>query len=149
VRVRYGRLIDVTERFRLDKSNLAVRRSELDFTVGTDQTYIQAGYLKLNRNIDSSIEDLRDGEELRLAGRVLFARYWSIFGATIVDLTDKSEDPTSLANGYQPIRSRLGIQYEDNCLQLGVSWKRDYGQFGTLRTGSTFAIHLALKGLSR
>src|SRR5206468_5939353 len=33
IRVRYGRLIDVTERFRLDKSNLAVRRSELDFTV--------------------------------------------------------------------------------------------------------------------
>jgi LPS-assembly protein len=149
VRVRYGRLIDVTERFRLDKSNLAVRRSELDFTVGTDQTYIQAGYLKLNRNIDPSIEDLRDREELRIAGRVLFARYWSIFGATVVDLTNKIEDPLSLADGYQPIRSRLGIQYEDNCLQLGVTWKRDYEQIGAFRKGSTFAIHLALKGLSR
>jgi LPS-assembly protein len=149
VRVRYGRLIDVTERFRLDKSNLAVRRSELDFTVGTDQTYIQAGYLKLNRNIDPAIEDLRDREELRIAGRVLFARYWSIFGATVVDLTNKQEDPLSLADGYQPIRSRLGIQYEDNCLQLGVTWKRDYEQIGAFRKGSTFAIHLALKGLSR
>jgi LPS-assembly protein len=148
-RVRYGRLIDVTERFRLDKSNLAVRRSELDFTVGTDQTYIQAGYLKLNRNIDPAIEDLRDREELRIAGRVLFARYWSIFGATVVDLTNKSEDSLSVADGYQPIRSRLGIEYEDNCLQLGVTWKRDYEQIGAFRKGSTFAIHLALKGLSR
>ena len=39
-RIRYGRLIDLTHRFRLDKSNFALRRSELDLTVGTDQTYV-------------------------------------------------------------------------------------------------------------
>ena len=47
-----------------------------------------------------TIEDLRDKEELRLAGRVLFRRYWSVFGATVLDLTDKSEDPLSLADGF-------------------------------------------------
>jgi len=148
-RIRYGRLIDLTHRFRLDKNNFSVRRSELDLTVGTDQTYVQVGYLRLDRNIDPNIEDLRDKEELRLAGRVLFNRYWSIFGATVLDLTDKGEDPLSIADGFTPVRHRLGFLYEDDCLELGLTWRRDYERVGTFRKGSTFALHLSLKGLGR
>ena len=147
--IRYGRFIDITHRYRLDKDNLAVRRNEIDLTLGTTQTYAQIGYLRLDRNIDPTIEDLRDKEELRVAARVLFRRYWSVFGAAVVDLTDKSEDPSSLSDGWEPMRSRLGIQYEDDCLTLGLTWRRDYQRIGTFRKGSTFAIHLAFKGVSR
>ena len=148
-RIRYGRLLEITHRYRVDKSNFAVRRNEVDLTIGTQQTYAQVGYLRLNRNIDPSVEDLRDKEELRLAGRVLFQRYWSIFGATVIDLTDKREDPLSLADGWQPVRHRLGIQYEDDCLEVGLTWRRDYEQIGAFRKGSTFSLHLAFKGLNR
>jgi LPS-assembly protein len=147
--VRYGRLLELTHRFRIDKDNFAVRRNEVDLTVGTTQTYAQVGYLKLNRNVDPTIEDLRDVEELRFAARVLFSRYWSVFGATVVDLTDKNEDPLSLADGWEPVRQRLGIQYEDDCLQVGLTWKRDYERIGSFRAGTTFGIHLALKGIGR
>ncbi len=148
-RIRYGRFVDITHRYRVDKSNFAVRRNEVDLTVGSEQTYVQIGYLRLNRNIDPTIEDLRDKEELRLAGRVLFARYWSIFGATVLDLTDAREDPLSLSDGFEPVRSRLGISYEDDCLQLGLSWRRDYQLLGTFQKGSTISLQLALKGLGR
>ena len=148
-RVRYGRFIDLTHRYRIDKDTLAVRRNEIDLTLGSTQTYAQIGYLRLNRNIDPAIEDLRDREELRFAARILIHRYWSIFGATVVDLTDRSDDPTSLADGWQWVRNRLGIQYEDNCLQIGLTWRRDYERIGTFRKGSTFALHLAFKGVSR
>jgi LPS-assembly protein len=147
--IRYGRFIDLTHRFRIDKDNFAVRRNEIDLTIGTTQTYAQVGYLKLNRNIDPTIEDLRDVEEVRLAGRILFSRYWSIFGATVIDLTDKNEDPLSLADGWQPVRQRLGIQYEDDCLEVGLTWKRDYERIGTFRAGNTFGLHLAFKGIGR
>ena len=148
-RIRFGRLIDITHRYRLDKDNFAFRRNELDLTVGTEQTYAQVGYLRLNRDIDPTIEDLRDREELRFAGRVKFARYWSVFGATVVDLTGKDEDPLSLADGWAPVRNRLGISYEDDCLELGLTWRRDYEHIGAFRKGSTFGFHLALKGLGR
>jgi LPS-assembly protein len=148
-RIRYGRLLEITHRYRIDKSNFAVRRNEVDLTIGTQQTYAQVGYLRLNRNIDPGVEDLRDKEELRLAGRILFHRYWSIFGATVIDLTDKREDPLSLADGWQPVRHRLGIQYEDECIEVGVTWRRDYEQIGAFRKGSTFSLHLAFKGLNR
>jgi LPS-assembly protein len=142
-------LIELTHRYRIDKNDFAVRRNEVDLTVGTTQTYAQIGYLKLDRNIDPTIEDLRDKEELRVAGRIKFARYWAIFGASVIDLTDKSEDPLSLADGWQPVRNRLGISYEDECLEVGLTWRRDYERIGAFRKGSTFAIHLALKGISR
>jgi LPS-assembly protein len=148
-RIRYGRLLEITHRYRIDKTNFAVRRNEVDLTIGTQQTYAQVGYLRLNRNIDPTVEDLRDKEELRFAGRVLFHRYWSIFGATVIDLTDKREDPLSLADGWQPVRHRLGIQYEDDCLEVGVTWRRDYEQIGAFRKGNTFSLHLAFKGLNR
>ncbi|MEO7410881.1 MAG: LPS assembly protein LptD [Sphingomicrobium sp.] len=148
-RVRFGRFVDLTHRFRIDKDNLAPRRNELDLTVGTDQTYVQLGYLRLNRDITSTVEDLRDKEELRLAARVKFARYWSVFGATVLDLTDKNEDPLVLADGYEPVRHRLGVTYEDECLELGLSWKRDYERIGEFRKGSTFSLRVALKGLGR
>ena len=148
-RVRYGRFIDVTHRFRLDKDNLAFRRNELDLTVGSEQTYVQIGYLRLNRDIDEAVEDLRDKEELRAAARIKFARHWSVFGATVLDLTGKGEDPLALSDGFDPVRQRLGIDYEDDCIALGVSWRRDYERFGGFSEGSTFSFRISLKGLGR
>ena len=148
-RVRYATFIDLTHRYRLDKDEFAVRRNEIDLTIGSRETYAQIGYVRLNRNIAETVEDLRDKEELRLAGRVKFARYWSIFGATVLDLTDRDEDPLSDADGFEPVRNRLGIAYEDDCLELGVTWRRDYERLGEFRAGSTFALRIALKGLGR
>jgi LPS-assembly protein len=148
-RLRYGRFVDVTHRYRVDKDNLAVRRNEVDLTLGTNQSYIQVGYLRLDRNISSDIEDLRDKEEVRLAGRVKFLHYWSVFAATVFDLTSSREDPLTDADGFQPVRLRMGVNYEDDCLDLGVSWKRDYERIGDFRKGSTLSFTISLKGLGR
>lgn len=147
--VRYKDFLSLTARYRLDKDTLAIRRNEIDATIGSRQTYALIGYLRLNRDIDPTIEDLRDREEIRLGGRVQISRFWSAFGSTIVDLTDKQEDPLSLANGFQPIRHRLGIAYSDDCLELGVTWRRDYQNTGDARKGNTFLLRVAFKNLGR
>ncbi|MCU6452636.1 LPS assembly protein LptD [Sphingomonas sp. A2-49] len=141
--------VSITHRYRLDKDGFAVRRNEVDATIGSRSTYILAGYLRLNRNIFPRIEDLQDREEARVAGRVQFARFWSVFGSAVVDLTDRSEDPLSLANGFDPIRHRLGVQYEDDCLRLGATWRRDYQDTGDARSGNSFLLTLALTNLGR
>jgi LPS-assembly protein len=86
---------------------------------------------------------------LRVAGRVKFLQYWSIFAATVLDLTSSREDPVSDASGFQPVRLRVGVNYEDDCLDLGVSWKRDYERIGDFRKGSTLSFTISLKGLGR
>jgi LPS-assembly protein len=147
--VRFREFVSLTHRYRLDKDNLAIRRNELDATIGTDRTYALIGYLRLNRDIGPELEDLQDREEIRLGGRIQFARFWSVFGSTIIDLTDREEDPLSISDGYEPVRHRLGIAYEDDCLELGVTWRRDYEDTGDARRGNSFLLRLAFKNLGR
>lgn len=146
--VRFRDFVSLTHRYRLDKGSLAIRRNEVDATIGSRATYLLVGYLRLNRDIDE-LEDLQDREEIRLGGRVQFARFWSAFASGIVDLTDRSDDVFSLSDGFDPIRHRLGIQYEDDCLTLGATWRRDYRTTGDVRSGSSVLLTLALKNLGR
>jgi len=142
-------LVSITHRYRLDKDGLAVRRNEFDATVGSRETYILVGYLRLNRNIFPAIEDLQDREEARVGGRIQFKRFWSAFGSGVVDLTDRSEDPLSRADGFNPVRTRVGVQYEDDCIRLGLTWRRDYQTNGDARAGNSFLLTLALTNLGR
>ena len=147
--VRVGRNIAFTHRFRLDKDNLAVRRNEIDAVVGGRRTYASIGYLRLDRNVDPSIEDLRDREEIRLGGRVQIAGHWSLFGSTVIDLTSAEEDPISLTDGFSPVRHRIGILYNDDCIELGITWRRDYETTFDVRRGNTFLFRVALLNLGR
>ncbi|MEQ1509340.1 MAG: LPS assembly protein LptD [Sphingopyxis sp.] len=139
--------IRLTHRFRLDKDNFTVRRNEFDATIGSTGTYAILGYLRLNRDIVSLGEDLPDREEARVGGRIQIARFWSIFGSAIVDLTDRAEDPTSIADGFTAIRHRLGFAYEDECLTIGLTWRHDYQDTGDARSGNTFLLRLAFRNL--
>ncbi|MGV3769987.1 MAG: LPS assembly protein LptD, partial [Sphingobium phenoxybenzoativorans] len=145
--VRYKDFIALTHRYRVDKDNLAVRRNEIDATVGTKKTYVLAGYLRLNRNASSDIEDLRDREEIRLGGRLQVTRFISVFGSTVINLTGQKEDPLTSADGYEPVRHRLGVAYQDDCLELGVTWRRDYQATGDARRGNSFLLRLAFRNL--
>lgn len=144
-----GRFVDVTHRYRVDKDSFTIRRNEIDLTLGGRQTYVTVGYLRLDRDIPQTFEDLRDREEVRIGGRARFLRYWSVFGSALVDLTDGEEDPVTDADGYEPVRHRLGFAYEDDCFEFGVTWRRDYERVGDARRGNSFLFRLAFRNLGR
>jgi LPS-assembly protein len=145
--VRYRNFIKVVHRFRIDKDSLAVRRNEFDAVLGNNRSYLELGYIKLNRGIASEIEDLQDREEVRAAGRIAFANYWSLFGSAVVNLTDRSEDPVYGSDGFQPLRTRLGAAYEDDCMQISLTWRRDYEATGDARKGNSFQLRFSLKNI--
>jgi LPS-assembly protein len=147
--VKFRDIVSASYRFRLDKDNLTPRRQEFDATIGSRSTYATIGYLRLNRNIGSALEDLRDREEIRLGGRVQISKFVSVFGSAVVDLTDRAEDPMSSADGYQPLRHRLGIAYTDECLDIGITWRRDYEDTGDARAGNSYLLRLVFRGLGR
>jgi LPS-assembly protein len=142
---RWRDYVSIIHRYRLDKDNLAIRRNEINAMVGSRETYVTVGYLKLNRDI--MLEDLGDREEIRLGARWKFGRYWSIYGSTIVDLTSRHEDPLTLADGFEPIRHRVGMAYEDECFEFGITWRRDYVTTGDARRANTYLFRIALKNL--
>ena len=145
--VRYRNFLKFTHRYRVDKDNFAVRRNEIDATIGSEETYLEVGYLRLNRDIDLTFEDLQDREELRAAGRVAFARYWSVFGSAVVNLTNRNEDPSFSSDGFKTLRTRLGIAYADDCLEFGFTWRRDYVVVADAQQGDSFRLYFSLRNL--
>lgn len=145
--LKVGRLVEFTHRFRLDSSNFAVRRNEVDITIGGRRTYVSAAYIRLNRNV--ILEDLEDRQELRVSGRLALARYWTLFGSAIVDLTTRGDNPLSQSNGYRPVRHRVGIEYEDECFRFGLGWRRDYLGDRDFLPGNSFQISIAFKTLGK
>lgn len=144
--IRFRNLVSFTHRFRLDKDSAAVRRNEIDATIGSRRTYLEFGYLRLNRDI-ATVEDLRDREELRAAGRVAIGPRWSVFGSGVFNLTDREEDPVFQSDGFQPIRTRLGVAYADDCIEFGATWRRDFIDAGDARRGNAFQVFFALRNL--
>ncbi|MGL4543060.1 MAG: LPS-assembly protein LptD, partial [Polymorphobacter sp.] len=143
--LQFGRLLEVTQSLRFDAKSFAARTNEVDIAIGNSQTYATVAYAKFNRNI--AIEDLADREELRVGGRVAFAKYWSVFASTILDLTSTAEDPTTTNDGFSPVRHRLGIAYEDECFRIGFSWRHDYTFDRDYQPGNTYLFTVALKNL--
>ena len=49
--------------------------------------------------------------------------------------------------GYQPLRHRVGVSYADDCLEFGLTWRRDYRTTGDAKQGNTFLLRLAFRNL--
>ena len=144
--IRLRDFLNLTHRFRLDKDKLAVRRNEIDAAIGSRRTYVEVGYLRLNRDIQT-VEDLRDREELRAAARTAIGRRWSVFGSGVFNLTDAAEDPVFQPDGFEPIRTRLGVAYQDDCIEFGATWRRDFITAGDAARGNTFQLFFGLRNL--
>ena len=114
-RIRYGRFIDITHRFRVDKDNLDLRRDDSTSPSAATRPMRRSAIFASTATSTRRRGPARQGRAA-VAGRIKFQRYWSIFGATVIDLTDKSEDPLSLSDGWEPVRHRLGFLYEDECI---------------------------------
>lgn len=147
VTLRAGRFGSLTQRVRLDKDDLTVRRSELDLSFGTDSTFATVGYLRFNR--DSALEDLVDQEELRFGTQVALFRYWSAFASMIIDLTSTGEDPATVNDGFQPIRHRVGVMYQDECFDFRFTWRRNYVDNLNAPRGNSFSVSFRLTNLGR
>ncbi len=145
--LKFGNLVELTHRFRVDAHDFAVRRNEIDLTIGGRRSWLALGYVRLNRNV--TLEDLEDRQELRASARLAFARYWSVYGVGIFDLTTKADNPLTTGDGFTPIRHRLGVQYEDECFRFGITWRRDYVGDRDFRPGNNFMLTLAFKTLGR
>lgn len=145
--LRFRDIVQLTERFQLDKDTLQLRRNEFDATVGDHRTYVEVGYIALNRGIPLTYEDLQDSKELRVSARAAVAHYWSVFGSAIVNLTTRQDDPVNGSNGFELIRHRLGVAYTDGCLDLSLTWRRDYVSSGDAVRGNSFGLTLSLRNV--
>ena len=60
-----------------------------------------------------------------------------------------SSNRHSTSDGFDPVRHRLGVAYEDDCLKLGLTWRHVYQSTGDARSGNGFLLSLSFKNLGR
>ena len=146
--VRYRDFLKLTHRFRLDKDSLAVRRNEVDATVGSDRTYVEVGYLQLNRDIDFRLRGLAGSRgNARWPARVAFARYWSVFGSAVVNLTDRNEDPTLDCRRVRAAAHPAGHRLCGRLPRIRLDLAARLHPAGDAQSGSSFRIYFNLRNL--
>lgn len=128
-------LIAIAHRFRLDKHSLAIRRNEIDATVGTDRHRITVGYFQLNR--DRQAEGLEDREEIRVTGEFRIKGNWTFFGNVTQDLT----------NGRTGVAHGAGLLYRDECLEVSLAWRKSFTEDRDIVSGSSINFRISLKHL--
>lgn len=127
--------LQLYERFRFDKDTLGLRRHELGVDAGPRDYRVNLTYVQLSREL---IDDaLAPREELSLAARAKVAQFWSVRAATRHDLTSTGG----------AIKSAAGVFYEDECLDLGVDFVRDYTRDRDVEPSTSFSVRVRLKTL--
>lgn len=128
-------LIELSHRFRLDKDNLAIRRNEIDASVGNSDYRVTIGYFQLNRNRED--EGLEDREEVRATGEFKLQRHWRLFGDITQDLT----------GGRRGVAHGVGLLYRDECLEFSLAWHRSFTEDRDIVPGSSIRFRIRLKHL--
>ena len=147
VQLRYKDFFTITERFRLDHNTFVSRRNEIDATIGSERTYFEVGYARVNDLLAATLNDLPESNELRGSARVAFAKYWSLFGSGVFDLSQSNLIANTGNKPFQPLRTRIGVAYQSDCFAVDVTWRKDYVTIGDAVAGSSFLIHFSLRNI--
>lgn len=130
----WSEYVEYFHRVRLDKDTLAVRRNEVNLVVGPRAVKFNLGFLETdNKSVDPLNPDRR---EIKAAAEVRFAEGWSANGRFIRNLLD---DKSIIAEG--------GLFYQDDCIELGASIRRNFTTDRDLTPSTRIIIRLVLKHL--
>ncbi len=126
--------INIVNRFRFDRRDLSLDRNELQ---------LSWQYWRLNGGItytrlaeEATDESLIEREEVSLVAGVDVTRNWRLFGSYRRDL-----------EANRNIRSDIGVQYEDECTLLQVTFRRDFTEDRDVSADSTVFFTIRLKNL--
>jgi LPS-assembly protein len=129
-----GRYVYALYRFRLDKDNLAARRSEMSAAVGPELFRLGVNYLFVKQG-DPSNPAIGDREELYVAASSKIDQNWSVSASHRQDLSP----------GGGRIRTALGFTYEDECFVFGIDVADDKTEDRDFKSGVSVLLRFNLK----
>jgi LPS-assembly protein len=127
-------LLDVGYRFRLDKTSLAFRRSDLSLAFGPPRLRFEVQYLRLSDELPD--EDLRRRQELVAGVRLQMLDSLAVGVRTRRDL---EEDRT--------VTTQYGLVYTNPCLVLVAGLEQSFTRRGELDDEVSFKVSVTFRGL--
>lgn len=131
--------LDLTYRFRADKDDLSLRRSEATLTAGIPALRFGLTYFFVEGNEDFVESDTRgfpDREEITASLSSQFSTYWRGTVSATHDLIEQQTRSVSAS-----------LYYQDECLLLGINHSTDFTDNTEVGTNSQITFFLTLKHL--
>lgn len=141
--INYDGWVDLEHRYRLDDKTLDVRRNDIDVTFGDDTKSLRMGYTKLNRNLN--FINREDREEIRLSGFYKVNDNWRLTGTWTRRL--EGANTPSLIENAGPVEYSVGVEYENECIQLGLRLRETFTRDRDVEPGTTILFRLKLTNL--
>ena len=126
--------VDLSYRFRLDRSDFSPERSEISAAVGTGLFRLGANYIFIKQT-DPTTPEFGDREELYAFFDTRLSKYWKLTGTHREDL----------GPGGGSIRSSIGIVYEDECFVFGLDIADDNTEDRDFQSGFSVILRFTLK----
>lgn len=124
--------VTLTDRVRLDQSSVGLRRHEIIASLGPPAINVSVSYAALDKALFS--DELGDREAVSLSAFARLTQHWSVSASHFHDLA---------ANGGS-LRSRAGLRYTDECLDVLFFAERDHTTQGDLVPATTYGVRFRL-----
>jgi LPS-assembly protein len=125
---------NVIARFRVDKDNFAARVIEIDSNFFFDPVSLGVNYVFVDETTSDPVFATR--EEVDSDIRVQLTDYWRVTGSQRYDL-----------EAGQPISSRVGAFYSDECFDLGIQYERRFFSDSFFNGDNRFFFSVVFKNL--
>ena len=134
IELRPSELLDVGYRFRVDKSSLAFRRSDLTLGFGPPRLRFDIQYLRLTDELPE--QDLRRRQELLAGFRLQMLDSLAVGVRTRRDLEEG-----------RTVSTQYGLIYTNPCLVLVAGLEQSFNRRGELDDEVTFQLRVTFRGL--
>ena len=132
-------------RFRINQKTLKHETSETRFYVGRDPLRLNISYLYLKATQEAKFSNaLKDREEIYFSLQSKITQNWSGFGFYRYDL---ARDTTPAAKRGGPIESGGGVQYDNECLAILFTAKKEFTKDKNYRGDTSFYLQFIFKTL--
>lgn len=127
--------LDFTNRVRLDRDDLTLRRNEIYASVGPKWLRLTTSYVQLDRELTA--DELGAREEIFVSGRAQLNEYWSATAQTRRDLTDDGGT----------IRTTFGLEYLDECIGFDLIFDRNFTRDRDVEPSTSVKFRVRLRHL--
>jgi LPS-assembly protein len=121
-------------RFRIDKDNFSFRRNEIDIWAGSNDFRLEAGYLRLGKELSES--GLEEREELTARTHLKIRGNWSF----------EAQGIRNLAKG-EMIRASGSLVYRDECTDFEITARRRFTEDRDIEPATSIFFRVRFKSL--
>jgi len=132
---------DINYRFRMDKGNLHLHSSELNFATGPDWLRFSGYYMDI-REIKTDYSLIAARKETGLALNTKLNKYWTTRGWWTYNL---QRNKLSDDKRGGPIEWGVSVNYDDECFTLNLGVKREYSKNVDAANGTTVMLLVDFK----